>query len=170
MAGRRRTGRRSGTDDGRYGGRRGGTRKGRHNVAEGYGAGDHGAGRRYPRSARVNEILREVLADALERMEYLDERLGLLTVTAVQCDPDLRHARVLLSSLDDSGAAALARVRVRLQANISDQVRLKRTPQLSFAADPAVAEGGKIDDILRHLPEAIGPHDAPGGPDGGEPP
>jgi ribosome-binding factor A len=112
-----------------------------------------GAAKRYPRSARVNEILREVLADELERMEDTDERLGLLTVTAVQCDPDLRHALVLFSSLDEEEERALADVRVRLQAAVSTQVRLKRTPLLRFAADPAVAEGLKIEEILRRLPK-----------------
>ena len=113
-----------------------------------------GTARDYPRSARVNEILREVLADELERMQDIDERLGLLTVTAVQCEPDLRHALVLMSSLSEDEEAALGEVRVRLQAAISRQVRMKRTPQLRFAADPAVAEGQKIEDILRHLPES----------------
>ncbi len=112
-----------------------------------------GAAKRYPRSARVNEILREVLADELERMEDSDERLGLLTVTAVQCDADLRHALVLFSSLDEEEERALADIRVRLQAAVSTQVRLKRTPQLRFAADPAVAEGLKIEEILRRLPK-----------------
>jgi ribosome-binding factor A len=121
-----------------------------------------GAARRYPRSARVNEILREVLADVLERMEDSDERFGLLTVTAVQCDPDLRHAVVLFSSLDEEGEQALADVRVRLQAAVSTQVRLKRTPLLRFAADPAVAEGLKIEEILRRLPKGseAGPDNA----------
>jgi ribosome-binding factor A len=134
-------------------------------------SGDHwGAApaRRYPRSARVNEILREVLADELERMEDNDERLGLLTVTAVQCDPDLRRALVLFSSLGDEEERALAEVRVRLQAAVSSQVRLKRTPLLRFAADPAVAEGEKIEEILRRLPRAPGAGDSPeaGGEDG----
>jgi ribosome-binding factor A len=124
--------------------------------------------RRYPRSARVNEILREVLADELERMEVNDERLGLLTVTAVRCDPDLRHALVLFSSLGDEEERALAEVRVRLQAAVSSQVRLKRTPQLRFAADPAVAEGEKIEEILRRLPKAPEAEESPegGGEDG----
>src|SRR5579862_1284878 len=111
-----------------------------------------GAPRRYPRSARVNEVLREVLADALERMEDLDERLGLLTITAVECDPDLRHAVVLLSSLSEEEGTALADARVRLQAAVSSEVRLNRTPQLSFEADPAVAAGQRVEDILRQLP------------------
>ena len=114
----------------------------------------------YPRSARVNEILREVLAEELERMEQLDQGLGLLTVTAVQCDPDLRHARVYFSSLDEWHEEALAESRVRLQAAIARQVRLKRTPQLSFAADPAVLAGRRVEDILRDLPEPA-PDDIP---------
>ena len=108
--------------------------------------------RRYPRSARVNEILREVLADSLERLADTESRLGLLTVTGVECDPDLRHAVVLFSSLDPDEEAALGAARVRLQAAISHEVRLKRTPQLRFAADPAVAAGNRIEDILRGLP------------------
>jgi ribosome-binding factor A len=122
-----------------------------------------GAAKRYPRSARVNEILREVLADELERMEDKDERLGLLTVTAVQCDPDLRHAVVLFSSLGEQEERALADIRVRLQAAVSTQIRLKRTPQLRFAADPAVAEGLKIEEILRRLPRATAPETEPPG-------
>ena len=120
--------------------------------------------RQYPRTARVNEILREVLADALERMEDLDERLGLLTITSVECEPDLRHAVVYLSSLDEGTATALSESRVRLQGAISSQVRLKRTPQLRFIADPAVEAGRRVEDILKSIhadgrPEASSPED-----------
>jgi ribosome-binding factor A len=114
-------------------------------------ASSRGTNRGYARTARVNEVLRQVLADALERMEELDERLGMLTITAVKCDPDLRHATVLMSSLSDEEAEALESVRIRLQAAISHEVRMKRTPQLRFAADPAVAAGQRIEDILRQL-------------------
>jgi ribosome-binding factor A len=110
-----------------------------------------GSARQYPRAARVNESLREVLADALKRLTDTDERLSMLTITAVECDPDLRHARVLFSSLDDDEVTALTGTRVRLQSAISQQIRLKRTPQLRFEADPAVAAGTRIEDILRGL-------------------
>ncbi len=111
-----------------------------------------GSPRRYARTSRVNEVLREVVADELERISDTDERLRMLTVTGVECDPDLRHAEVLFSSLDAGVDEALAGARVRLQAAVSQQVRLKRTPQLTFAADPAVAAGQRIDDILRQIP------------------
>jgi ribosome-binding factor A len=84
-------------------------------------------------------------------MEDLDERLGLLTITAVDCEPDLRHAVVYLSSLDEGTAAALSESRVRLQGAISSQVRLKRTPQLRFVADPAVEAGERVETILRSI-------------------
>jgi ribosome-binding factor A len=111
--------------------------------------------RRYPRSARVNEILREVLADTLERLADTDDRLALLTITGVVCDADLRHAAVLLSSLDAEKLVALGDYRIRLQAAISQQVRLKRTPLLRFEADPAVAAGTRVEEILRDLPPPV---------------
>jgi ribosome-binding factor A len=52
----------------------------------------HGSPRKYPRTARVNEVVREVLAEELERLS--DPRLGLVTVTSVDVSPDLRHATV----------------------------------------------------------------------------
>lgn len=114
-------------------------------------SGQRGSSRGYARTARVNQVLRQVVAEELERLEELDDRLGMLTVTTVQCDPDLRHATVLLSSMTGEEEEALEAVRVRLQAAISHQVRIKRTPQLRFAADPAVAAGQRIEDILRSL-------------------
>lgn len=110
-----------------------------------------GAAPRYPRSARVNEVLRQVVAEELERLADADERLGLLTVTAVQADPDLHEATVLLAALGDGALEALGEARVRLQAAIGRQVRMKRTPRLLFAADPAVASGQRIEDILAEI-------------------
>ena len=112
------------------------------------------SGHRYPRTARVNELLREVVAEELERLVDEDPRLELVTVTAVTAEPDLRHATVFLSSLSDETAEALGEHRVALQTAIGRQVRLKRTPQLAFEADPAVASGQRVEEILRGLEDA----------------
>jgi ribosome-binding factor A len=117
---------------------------------------DGARGRRYPRMVRVNEVVREVVAEELERLSDGDERLGLVTVTAVDVDGDLRHARVLLSSLPPPAEEALEDHLVRIQAAIGRQVRLKRTPQLSFSVDPAVESGKRVEDILRDLRLAEG--------------
>ncbi len=42
------------------------------------------AARRYPRMARVNEVVREALGDELERLS--DPRLGLVTITGVDVE------------------------------------------------------------------------------------
>ena len=107
--------------------------------------------RRYPRRFRVNELLREVLADELELLEDDDERLGMLTITAVEIEDDLRRATVFLSSLAPAAEEALAEHRTRLQAAINKQARLKRTPQLSFEVDPGVTQGARVEEILRGL-------------------
>jgi ribosome-binding factor A len=120
----------------------------------------------YPRTARVNQVLREVVADALERQSDIDDRLRLITVTSVDTTPDLRRATVYLSSLSDDAAEALAAQRVALQRQIGREVRLKRTPLLEFAPDPAVAHGFQVEEILRRLQSPSG-SDEPGSSDGG---
>ena len=112
--------------------------------------------RRYPRTARVNKLLQEVLADELERLSGDDDRLRLATITAVIVDPDLRQAKVLFDPGLEPGvtnevAEALQEQRVRLQAAVARQVRLKRTPQLSFLSDSGVTTGSRVEEILREI-------------------
>jgi ribosome-binding factor A len=103
----------------------------------------------YPRSARVNQILREVISDELLRISDVDERIGLLTVTGVEVTPDLQQAMVYFDSLSDDARLALDERRAQIQSSVNAQTRLKRTPKLSFMADPAVASGSAVEDILR---------------------
>jgi len=124
--------------------------------------------------ARVNELLREILGDELERLA--DGRLELVTVTAVACEPDLRRARVYFDSLeeedegDEAVLEALGEARPRLQAAIGRQARLKRTPELSFTPDPVVRSAGRIEDVLRTIDPVTGEpaSDDAGHGDGGE--
>jgi ribosome-binding factor A len=109
---------------------------------------------RYPRTARLNELVREIVADELERVG--DERLELVAVTSVTVDPDLRHATVRYDSLAGEGAdaevlAAFTELRVRLQAAIGRQARLKRTPELAFRPDDVERTAERVDGILRQL-------------------
>lgn len=110
----------------------------------------HGNPRPYARTARVNELVQEIVAEELERID--DERLDLVTVTHVSVDPDLRRATVEWSRLgqrEEEAGAALAEHRVRLQAAVARQARLKRTPELSFRTDTVIAYGARIEELLR---------------------
>jgi ribosome-binding factor A len=113
-----------------------------------------GTGRDYPRTARVNELLREILAEALEIID--DDRLQLLTITGVDVDRDLSRAVVFFDSLqgeegDEAVLEALGGLRVRLQATINREAHLRRTPELTFRPDPAVRTGARIDELLRDI-------------------
>ena len=111
---------------------------------------EHSA-RRYPRTARVNQVLRQVLAESLERLLSNEGSGRLLTITDVEADPDFRRARVFLSHMDESDAEFLGEHRVTLQSAIAREVRMKRTPQLEFLADPAIESGSRIEEILHNL-------------------
>ena len=106
------------------------------------------------RMAKVNSVIREVLAEEIERMN--DARLEMVSVTGVETAANLRHATVFIDALGpeghDAALAALNRAAVRLQRAIGAQVRLKYTPILEFEIDPAVVVGERIDAILRSLP------------------
>ncbi|HLH29063.1 MAG TPA: 30S ribosome-binding factor RbfA [Acidimicrobiales bacterium] len=111
----------------------------------------------YPRAWRVNQVVRQVLAEEIERMADADERLRMLTVTAVEVTADLRRATVYLSSMSAEAEASLAERRARLQSSVGRQVRLKRTPQLAFSVDPAVVAGDRVDEALRRIQRSPGP-------------
>ena len=108
----------------------------------------------YSRSLRVNQVLRQVVADELERLADADERLRLVTVTSVDTTADLRQATVYLSSLSEDAAEALGSRRVQVQRAVARQTQFKRTPQLSFVLDPAVVNGNRIEDLIRHIHES----------------
>ena len=103
----------------------------------------------YPRSARVNQILREVISDELTRISDIDDRIGIVTVTGVETTQDLRQAMVFFDSLTPETRIALEERRAQIQSAVNVQTRFKRTPKLSFMADPTVASGEAVEEIIR---------------------
>ncbi|HVT42287.1 MAG TPA: 30S ribosome-binding factor RbfA [Acidimicrobiales bacterium] len=116
----------------------------------------------YPRALRVNQVLRQVVAEELERLADADE-LPMLTVTSVEVAPDMRTAVVYLASLEDAAAATLEERRGHLQRLIGTQMTMKRTPRLTFRADPAIATGTRVEELLRGLHEEEGRGEGRGG-------
>ncbi len=120
----------------------------------------------YPRALRVNRVLRQVVADEIERLADADERMRMVTVTAVDTAPDLRTAVVYVATLDLDASEALEERRRHLQRLIGSQTTMKRTPRLTFKADPAIAAGSRVEELLRGLQTESGSAGARGG---GEP-
>lgn len=112
-------------------------------------------GRDYPRTARVNQLLREIIGDAL--VDSDDDRLATVAITDVDVDPELRSAVVYFDHRDGEEAdaavlEALDEVRGRLKVTIGREARIRRVPDLRFRPDPGVRAGERIDEVLRTLP------------------
>ena len=110
------------------------------------------SGPRYPRSARLGETLREVIAEELVKID--DERLAFVTVTAIDVDNEMNRAIVYFDSLDgEDGDATIREVleehRRRIQSSINRQMRAKKTPVLDFRPDDVIRAAERIEDIIR---------------------
>jgi ribosome-binding factor A len=101
---------------------------------------------------RINELLREVIGGAIAS-ELEDPRIGFVTVTAVETSPDLRSARVFVSVLggeEERNATldGLASSHGILQAQIAREMRIKRTPTLTFHYDDSIERGARLSELL----------------------
>lgn len=107
------------------------------------------------RMRRVDEAVREVLADAIPRC-VKDPRVGFVTVTDVNTSPDLRHAQVFVSVLGDEGerAAAIAGLSSAhsvLQHELSRRLRMKRTPTLTFHCDETALRAARLESLIERV-------------------
>jgi len=103
---------------------------------------------------RVNESVRQVLAEAIPDLK--DPRIGIVTVTGVDTAPDLRHATVFVSVLGSArkrkaGLQGLEAAHGLLQGRLARELRLKRTPQLTFEYDPSVERGVRMSRLIDEL-------------------
>ena len=101
---------------------------------------------------RVNEAVREVISAHISG-DLKDPRIGFVTVTGVETSPDLRSARVFVSVLGeqpqrDDALAGLRSSAGFLQAQIAREVRMKRTPALSFHYDETVARADRMTRLI----------------------
>ena len=108
--------------------------------------------RRFARTARLSETLREVIADELSKID--DDRLGFVTITSVDVDSEMNRGIVYYDSIqgedgDEQILEALNEDRKRLQSVIADQVRARRPPILQFRPDDAIRAAQRIDEVLR---------------------
>lgn len=121
---------------------------------------------RYPRTARVNEVLIEIIADELSRLS--DPRLAMVTLTGAEVSSDIAYATLYYSALGADGgpqseadakatASALAKAAPHLRRSLGNQVRWRNTPALTFKVDPSISAGARIEELLRGIHEHDGP-------------
>lgn len=109
------------------------------------------------RMERIAEQLKGEIARVL-REDVTDPRVRLVTVTHVDCSPDLANATVLWSSIEardetsidriDDGLASAAPF-VRRQ--LAQVLPLRRTPRLEFRFDPSLDQGARMASLLKEI-------------------
>jgi len=112
--------------------------------------------RDYPRTARLNTLVRDILARELGRID--DERLEFVTLTSVVVDGDLKKAVAYYDhsrgdEADEEVAEAFGDHKARLQRAIGREAHIKRTPDTRFELDGVLRSAQHIESVIRTLPD-----------------
>lgn len=99
------------------------------------------------RLAKVNALVATTLSMALPRL--IDRPDALATVTRVETSPDLREARVWISTYTDEAWDAVVAAGPDLQASLAEHIQMKRTPRIQLRRDEGGAHAAHIDELLR---------------------
>lgn len=102
---------------------------------------------------QLNSLLLNELGGLASREIYLAD--GLITVTYVDCSPDLRQAKVGFSVLPDrltGTALALLKKNNRIFADrLKKKLNIKFIPRLKWEVDARPQRAGRIEETLKEL-------------------
>jgi len=107
------------------------------------------------RNIRIADQIRRELARLL-REEVRDPRVGFVTLTEVDLSPDLKHARVYVTTMAEdreSTLEALKRATPFLRRSLARRGNLRFTPQLRFMIDESVETGFRVERLLQDIGE-----------------
>jgi ribosome-binding factor A len=106
---------------------------------------------------RIAQQLKSEIARVL-REEATDPRIRMVTLTQVDCAPDLSSAMVFWSSIEADSEQALSEIEAGLASaagfvrrRIAQVLPLRRTPRLEFRYDPSLAQGARTLSLLREI-------------------
>jgi ribosome-binding factor A len=108
------------------------------------------------RILRLNELLRDEIADLLRRETDDPELQTLISITEVDTSSDLRVAKVYFSTLGDDEHTArvfkhLQKAARFFRRELAGRLDLRHTPELEFHLDPSIARGARIMQLLGEL-------------------
>ena len=109
------------------------------------------------RSERTGQLIKREISRLLER-EVNDPRLsGLISVTEVLLSPDLKHARVFISTLGNESKEDVLEgfnnASGFLRRELALHLQLRYTPQLSFHYDDSIEQGTRLLKLMREVSE-----------------
>lgn len=105
---------------------------------------------------RVRDQIKRILSDAI-REEVRDPAVGFVTLTDVQLSPDLSHAIVFVTSLEEdpksreAALAGLTRAAPFLRRKLARKANLRRTPQIRFEFDDVAESGSRLEALFAQM-------------------
>jgi ribosome-binding factor A len=121
-----------------------------------------------PRARRLGAEIQRELTQLLRR-DIKDERIGNVTITAVDVAGDLRTAKVYYLVFGKTGAdprvqAGLTSAAGFLRNALSKSLMIRHTPTLSFELDTSIEHGVRLTQLIDRVNK---PRDGGGGGDDG---
>ena len=109
------------------------------------------------RVEKLQELIKQEMGKMLLK-ELKDPRIGFVTVTDVEMTGDLREAKIYVSIMGDaeqvkSSLEGLNSALGFIRREIGQRVRLRFTPEISFALDTSLDYGDHIQKILLQVEE-----------------
>jgi len=102
---------------------------------------------------RINELMLTELATAVSREVGLPD--ALITITYVECSPDLKQAKVGFSVLPDRLAGTALRHLTSSTSHLlpilRSRIKLRKFPHLIWEFDATEREAGKIERLIADL-------------------
>lgn len=108
------------------------------------------------RSERTSKLIQREISELLER-QVNDPRLSrLISVTEVTLSPDLKHAKIFVSTLGsktdkEDMLASFNNASGFLRKELALHLKLKYTPQLSFYYDDSIERGARLLKLIGEL-------------------
>ncbi len=104
------------------------------------------------RTDKINATLLRAIQERLAR-GLADPRVrGLITVTAVECTPDLERAKVKVTVMPDEHESltmhGLKAATGKIRRDVADKVALRLMPQLEFQIDEGLKEQAQVMALL----------------------
>ena len=109
------------------------------------------------RVEKVQELMKQEISDIIFN-ELKDPRIGFVTVTSVACTEDLREAKIYVSVMGDEKKArdtlnGLNSSLGFVRREIGKRIRLRFTPEISFALDTSLNYSDHIQRLLNEIHE-----------------
>jgi len=107
------------------------------------------------RVEQLNEQLKSELANLIVKELPLDK--GLITVSYVECSPDLKYARIAVSVLPEkfagSALSALRRQSGNFSRDLRCKLRIRQIPRFNWTLDTTESKAAEIEKIIKQIKE-----------------